>query len=218
MARLLPTESLIAGVAGNSVTEDYCVAQKAAFGDNTSFMDKGGLTTMSAALAKSMFGPIRSTFDSTDVEDPGSTPTTTGGSTPTATSTSTSEVYGFAYGVTLTVQASNNLFSNRQGHAFDIYDSTSALLEGNVFESVNSPMASYIGPIYNVPDSSSASACSSTLGRVCEVNSLTGSGDRPNLTNTATLNGYTSKMYIVTLLPASSVMSKVTGNPGVGHI
>lgn len=54
MARLLPTESLIAGVAGNSVTEDYCVAQKAAFGDNTSFMDKGGLTTMSAALAKSM--------------------------------------------------------------------------------------------------------------------------------------------------------------------
>lgn len=157
---LINSESLIAGVSGNSVTEDYCVAQKAAFGDNTSFMDKGGLATMSAALAKPMvlvmslwddhaanmlwldstyptdstnlgaargscattsgvpadveaeqpggsviysnikFGPIGSTFDPTGVEDPGSTPTTTGGSTPTATSTSISEAYGFAYGTT----------------------------------------------------------------------------------------------------------------------
>ncbi|KFY02603.1 hypothetical protein O988_02038 [Pseudogymnoascus sp. VKM F-3808] len=93
-----------------------------------------------------------------------------------------------------------------KGHAFDIYDSTSALLEGNVFESVDSPMASYTGPIYNVPDSSSASACSSTLGRACEVNTVTGSGDWPSLTNTAALtalNAYTSKMYVVTPLPAS---------------
>jgi pectin lyase len=35
--------------------------------------------------------------------------------------------------VTVTVQAGNNLFSNMKGHAFDIYDSTSALLEGNMF-------------------------------------------------------------------------------------
>ncbi|OBT60728.1 hypothetical protein VE03_09817 [Pseudogymnoascus sp. 23342-1-I1] len=95
------------------------------------------------------------------------------------------------------------------------------LLEGNVFESVGSPMASYTGSIYNVPDSSSASACSSTLGRACEVNTLTGSGDWPSLTNTnalTTLNEYTLKMYIVTPLPANSVKSRVTGNAGVGHI
>lgn len=82
-----------------------------------------------------------------------------------------------ADGVTVTVQASNNLSSNMQGHAFDIYDSTTALLEGNVFESVDSPIASYTGSIYDVPDSSSASTCLSTLGRECEVNTLTGSGD-----------------------------------------
>ncbi|OBT57087.1 hypothetical protein VE04_02177 [Pseudogymnoascus sp. 24MN13] len=51
---LANSESLITGVSGNPVTEDYCVAQRAAFGDNTSFMDKGGLATLSAALAKPM--------------------------------------------------------------------------------------------------------------------------------------------------------------------
>ncbi|KUI54578.1 Exoglucanase 1 [Cytospora mali] len=38
----------------NSITEAYCDAQKAAFGDETSFQDKGGLTQMGAALAKPM--------------------------------------------------------------------------------------------------------------------------------------------------------------------
>lgn len=108
-----------------------------------------------------------------------------------------------------------------KGHAFDMYDSTSALLEGNMFGSVDSPMASYTGLIYNVPDSSSASACSSTLGRVYEVNTVTGSGGWPSLKNTAalsTINRYTSKMYVVTPVPDSSVKSKFTGNAGVGDI
>lgn len=43
------------GVTGyNSITEAYCDAQKAAFGDETSFQDKGGLTAMGEALAKGM--------------------------------------------------------------------------------------------------------------------------------------------------------------------
>ncbi|KFY17215.1 hypothetical protein V491_05076 [Pseudogymnoascus sp. VKM F-3775] len=102
-------------------------------------------------------------------------------------------------------------------HAFNLYHSTTALLEANVFESLDSPVASYTGPIYNVPDSSSASACSSTLGWACEVNIVAGSGGWPSLINIAamtTLNDYTSKMYMVTPFPASSVKSKVTGNAG----
>lgn len=48
------SESLIDGVAGNSVTQDYCDAQKAAFGDEGSFNDKGGLAGMGEALAAPM--------------------------------------------------------------------------------------------------------------------------------------------------------------------
>ncbi|KAG6809058.1 hypothetical protein H0H92_001761 [Tricholoma furcatifolium] len=45
----------IAGMATyNSITEDYCDAQKAAFGDETSFQSKGGLTQMGDAFASGM--------------------------------------------------------------------------------------------------------------------------------------------------------------------
>jgi cellulose 1,4-beta-cellobiosidase len=43
------SESTIAGVTGNSITDSYCNAQKAAFGDETSFQAHGGLGSMSEA-------------------------------------------------------------------------------------------------------------------------------------------------------------------------
>lgn len=47
--------STIAGTTGyNSITEDYCDAQKAAFGDETAFQDKGGLAQMGEALSQGM--------------------------------------------------------------------------------------------------------------------------------------------------------------------
>lgn len=53
---LIPnSESTVAGVTGyDSITTDYCNAQKAAFGDETDFQSKGGLTAMSEALAGGM--------------------------------------------------------------------------------------------------------------------------------------------------------------------
>ncbi|KAK9780878.1 putative Glucanase [Seiridium cardinale] len=48
------SESLIAGVSGNSITEDYCSAQKTAFGDTNVFDERGGLAQMGAALAEPM--------------------------------------------------------------------------------------------------------------------------------------------------------------------
>lgn len=47
------SESSIAGVSGNSITDDFCAAQKTAFGDNNYFKTKGGLAKMGEAL-KSM--------------------------------------------------------------------------------------------------------------------------------------------------------------------
>ncbi|ROV93195.1 hypothetical protein VMCG_08720 [Cytospora schulzeri] len=54
--KLIPNSySTIAGTTQyNSITDDYCDAQKTAFGDTTSFQDKGGLEQMGAALAQPM--------------------------------------------------------------------------------------------------------------------------------------------------------------------
>jgi cellulose 1,4-beta-cellobiosidase len=48
--------SNIAGMSKqyNSITEDFCDAQKAAFGDNTGFESKGGLAQMGKAMANGM--------------------------------------------------------------------------------------------------------------------------------------------------------------------
>jgi cellulose 1,4-beta-cellobiosidase len=44
----------VAGVSGNQITDTFCNAQKAAFGDTTSFQNKGGLTQMQKAFAQPM--------------------------------------------------------------------------------------------------------------------------------------------------------------------
>lgn len=44
----------ISGVTGNSITTDYCTAQKKAYGDTDVFAEKGGLTGMGTALADGM--------------------------------------------------------------------------------------------------------------------------------------------------------------------
>lgn len=47
--------STVSGVTGyDSITADYCDDQKAAFGDETSFQDKGGLSQMGKALSQGM--------------------------------------------------------------------------------------------------------------------------------------------------------------------
>jgi len=44
----------VTGVSGNSITEEFCTAQKTAFGDNNDFETKGGLAAMGASLGKGM--------------------------------------------------------------------------------------------------------------------------------------------------------------------
>jgi cellulose 1,4-beta-cellobiosidase len=48
------SESKIANVTGNSITTEFCDAQKVAFGDNNGFEAHGGLAQMSAAMAGGM--------------------------------------------------------------------------------------------------------------------------------------------------------------------
>lgn len=46
------SDSAIDGVTGNSLTDDFCSAQKTAFGDNNLFATKGGLAVMGNSLKK----------------------------------------------------------------------------------------------------------------------------------------------------------------------
>ena len=48
------SESTISGVSGNSITQDYCDAQKTAFGDENIFNQRGGLAGMGEALSSDM--------------------------------------------------------------------------------------------------------------------------------------------------------------------
>jgi pectin lyase len=125
-------------------------------------------------------------------------------------------------GVSGTFQASNNYFANMLGHAFDAYDGASAIIEGNVFDTVTTPMTSQaetVSTLYNVPDSSAASACSSVIGRACEVNSLTGSGDMASMSSSSALTAFKSiGDYLVTPIAASAVKANVLANYGPANL
>ncbi|XHG06479.1 hypothetical protein AWENTII_009671 [Aspergillus wentii] len=47
-------DSDVSDVSGNSITSDFCTAQKKAFGDDDVFADKGGLAKMGDAMAEGM--------------------------------------------------------------------------------------------------------------------------------------------------------------------
>jgi cellulose 1,4-beta-cellobiosidase len=54
-SRVIPnSQSTIANVTGNSITTEFCDAQKAAFGDNYTFKTHGGMASMSSALKGGM--------------------------------------------------------------------------------------------------------------------------------------------------------------------
>lgn len=48
------SESTIDGVTGNEITDDFCAAQKTAFGDTNTFAQKGGLASMGKSAAAGM--------------------------------------------------------------------------------------------------------------------------------------------------------------------
>ncbi|KAI9154897.1 putative pectin lyase F-1 [Paramyrothecium foliicola] len=127
-----------------------------------------------------------------------------------------------ADGVKGTFQASNNYFSNMQGHAFDAYNGVTALLEGNVFESVKQPMTdagAKISTIFTAP-SSAAQSCESFLGRACAVNNVdSGSGKWPDLSGTAALDAWSNLGdYIVEPVAADEVINLVTSSAGPGNL
>lgn len=119
------------------------------------------------------------------------------------------------------VQAVNNYFSNMDGHAFEAYGSATAIIEGNAFDSVTNPFdtSAQVDTCYTVSDASAASACSSALGRSCEVNSFASSGDWPALGDSSVLSTMASySENLVTPISADQVASYVQANAGPANL
>ncbi|KAH9896171.1 pectin lyase fold/virulence factor [Xylariomycetidae sp. FL2044] len=89
----------------------------------------------------------------------------------------------------------NNYFyqTDSNGHAFEIDSGGMVLAEGNVFQNVANVVTSDVaGQAFTSPDSGSNAACSTYLGRTCQVNAF-GSSGTFNIKNTGFLANFSGK-------------------------
>ncbi|KAF7530481.1 hypothetical protein G7054_g9542 [Neopestalotiopsis clavispora] len=117
----------------------------------------------------------------------------------------------------VTMHAVNNYWSDSDGHNFDIHGAN-VLMEGNVFDNCKTPILEVVGTLYNVPDASAASSCSSTLGRACVQNSLTASGDFDSYTDSGALSAFASVDNLQEAMAVDEVAAYVLANAGIGKL
>ena len=126
-------------------------------------------------------------------------------------------------GTSATFQATNNYFQNMKGHAFDAYSGSVAIIEGNVFESVDQPVTDgtvQVSTIFNAADESAASSCESYIGRACAINSVdSASGDFPAMSETSALETWADLTdYLVEPIDAGEVAAHVSSNAGPANL
>lgn len=117
----------------------------------------------------------------------------------------------------------NNYFQNIGGHAFDVDTNTWMVVEGNYFDSVDTPMTSGSetagGEIYNVVTVDDASGCTGPLGYICEWNRASSSGTLPDLKSQAALGRLGETPEALTgHIGVADVPATVMSNAGVGNI
>jgi pectin lyase len=116
---------------------------------------------------------------------------------------------------TLVVHAVNNLFSNNQGHDFDVTAGASVLIEGNVFSAVDTPIfPDATGNVFNVPEGSE-SQCVGYLGRDCIANTVTDSGEWVVYDSIDALSAL-GNGTIIEPMEVIEVEEYVLGNAGIG--
>ena len=112
----------------------------------------------------------------------------------------------------------NNYWFNNTGHAFDVGTGANVLIEGNVFEDVETPFLTDSAPGNSFAVSSSdVSTCDSKLGRTCAVNTLVSSGTL-SVSDESVLTSWPSGESGITVKSASSVKSSVLSNAGIGKL
>jgi len=113
------------------------------------------------------------------------------------------------------LHAVNNYWYSVSGHAFDISSGSNAVIEGNVFQNVVTPLlSSSTGGVFASPDTTTNKACSANLGHVCQVNAFGSSGALPGKTTTF-LKNFAGK----SIAPAVAANgATIKANAGVGLV
>ncbi|KAK6597802.1 Pectin lyase 1 [Botrytis cinerea] len=114
------------------------------------------------------------------------------------------------------LQASNNYWSDIAGNAFQIGEGAKVLAEGNIFESVTTPVIFDItsNPLWS--SSSGVAGCASILGRNCQANSLVSSGSFAG-TNTNVLTA-AKGLSLASVADVGTTKASVLKNAGIGKI
>ncbi|CAE7206422.1 unnamed protein product [Rhizoctonia solani] len=115
----------------------------------------------------------------------------------------------------------NNYFNSITGHALDPATGSRVLAEGNYFNAVKTPSTGDTAGTVFAPTSSTMNAqCSSTLGRNCVANTLTGgSGTLPNAASTAAISAFAASVVkSASVMDPASVPSYALANAGLGII
>jgi hypothetical protein len=115
-----------------------------------------------------------------------------------------------------TIQVNNYWYAN-SGHAFEVGTGASIVAEGNVFQNVANPIDAGTsgGQIFTA--SNGGSACSSGLGRACQINAFGSSGSFNSIGSTNFIANFKGK-NIASAAVASGVVASVTKTAGFGKI
>ncbi|CAI7611060.1 unnamed protein product [Penicillium glandicola] len=115
------------------------------------------------------------------------------------------------------LHAVNNYWYQNSGHAFEIGSGGYVLAEGNVFQGITAVVETPItGQLFSSPSTSANTACSASLGRVCELNGY-GSSGSTSQADTAFLTNFVGK-NIASASAYTTVVSSVTANAGQGKL
>lgn len=111
------------------------------------------------------------------------------------------------------VHAVNNYWYSNTGHAFDNDAGGMVVAEGNVFQNVKTPLLKNSGRFFGSPSTSANTACTSSLGHVCQLNAFGSSGTLGG-TDTSFFSNFQGK----TIASAAVASANIANTAGVGKI
>ncbi|KAI0441522.1 polysaccharide lyase family 1 protein [Xylaria telfairii] len=116
------------------------------------------------------------------------------------------------------LHAVNNYWYQSSGHEFEVDSGAKILVEGNVFQNAGEMVetSSLAGQIFTSPDSTTNQACSTYLGRACQLNAY-GSTTSYKGTDQSFFQYFSGK-NIASASAASSAQSSVPNSAGYGKI
>ncbi|KAG8875922.1 hypothetical protein FRB97_004628 [Tulasnella sp. 331] len=125
---------------------------------------------------------------------------------------------GGTSGYTQKIHIYNNYYVTVLGHAIDPEVGANVLAEGNYFNVVTTPVLAGVGAAYVPTTSAQASACSSYIGRACQVNAFLNSGTVSAASTSALQALDDSYVLGASVMAASAVGAYVQANAGLGIV